>query len=115
MGVRMNRESIICRLRELISNGKLQSKTMLGKSYHMIDRQVQKGVYFVTPYRTVIATDKVAQEWFNGLVNDGRIMDFLQVQMRKNILTNYNVNKACMRGEMIKFDEFGKGCVLYIE
>jgi len=31
-------------------------------------------------------------------------------------LTNdYAIQKACMRGEMLKFDEFGKGCVLYIE
>lgn len=112
----MNRVEIASKLREYIQGGKLLSKPMTGKtSYHAIDRKVQKGEYLVTPYRSVVATDSEARDWFNGLVNEGRIMDFLQVQMRKEMLTNYEVNKACMRGEMIKFDNFGKSCVLYID
>ena len=111
----MNRVEIVEKLRELIAEGKLQCKAKLGKAYHSIDRGVQKGVFFVTPYRALVASDKEAQIWFNKLVDEGRIMDFLQVQMRKDILTNYDANKACMRGEMIKFDDFGRGCVLFID
>ena len=111
----MNRIEVVEKLRCLIADGKLQSKTMLGKSYHSIDRGIKKEVLFVTPYRAVVATDKTTQKWFNDMVNEGRIMDFLQVQMRKNILTNYDANKACMRNELLKFDDFGKGCVLYID
>lgn len=112
----MNRVDIVEKLRELITNGNLQSKAMLGScSYHSIDKQVQKGTLLVTPYRSIVARDKETQEWFNSMIESGRIMDFLQVQMRKELLTNYDVNKACMRGDMIKFDDFGKGCILYID
>lgn len=112
----MDKIEIASKLRECIEKGKLLSKQMTGKStYHAIDRAIQKGKYLVTPYRSLVALDEETQTWFNQLVNDGQIMDFLQVQLRKNLLTNYDVNKACMRGEMIKFDDFGKGCVLYID
>ena len=112
----MGKYEIAGQLREYVKEGKLLSKKMTGKTtYHAVDRAIQKGVYFVTPYRSVVATDKDTREWFNGMVNEGRIMDFLQVQMRKELLTNHDVHKACMRGEMIKFDDFGKGCVLYID
>ena len=111
----MRKEEIAGQLREYIKEGKLLSKAKSGITYHEFDRRVQKGEYFVTPYRSVVASDKHTQEWFNGMVNEGRVMDFLQVQMRKALLTNHDVNKACMRGDMIKFDDFGKGCVLYID
>lgn len=112
----MKREEIVSKLRDLLTQGKLLSKQMTGKcNYHAIDKAVQKGLYFVTPYRSLVATDIETQSWFNDMVEQGRIMDFLQVQMRKSLLTNYDVNKACMKGEMIKFDEFGKGCILYID
>ena len=102
------------KLQSLIDDNRLISKKSTNNSYHSIDREVKKGVYFVTPYHSVIATDSEAQRWFVEKVYSGEIMDFLQVQMRHNLLTKYAVDKACANGQFDKFTGFGRGCVLYI-
>lgn len=102
------------KLQELIDNNRIVSKKSTNDSYHSIDRGVKRGVYFVTPYRSVIATDEEAQKWFVDKVHNGVIMNFLQVQMRLGLLTRYAVNKACEKGELDKFAGLGRDCILYI-
>lgn len=110
----MGGEQIRVELQKLIDTGRLLSKKATNTGYHSIDRAVKMGVFFVTPYRSVIAKDKDAQQWFVDKVFGGEIMDFLQVQMRYNLLTKYAVDKACKEGKFEKFTGFGRGCFLYI-
>ena len=102
------------KLQELVDNKRIISKKSTNDNYHSIDREIKKGVYFVTPYRSVIATDKEARDWFVDKVYKGEIMDFLQVQMGLDLLTRYAVNKACENGQLDKFVGLGKDCILYI-
>ena len=112
----MDRNEIVSKLREYIQGGALLSKAQNGAYYHGFDRKVHKGELFRTRYRSIVATNLETSEWFNGLIASDRIMESQVVSCVHRDLTNdYAIQKACMRGEMIKFDEFGKGCVLYIE
>ena len=110
----MGGEQVRVELQKLIDTGRLLSKKATNDSYHSIDRAVKMGVLFVTPYRSVVAKDKEAQQWFVDRVYRGEIMDFLQVQMRHNLLTKYAVDKACKDGKFEKYTGFGRGCFLYI-
>lgn len=102
------------KFQELVDSRRLISKKAINYGYHSIDRAVKRGTLFVTPYRSVVATDEDAQKWFVDKVYSGAIMDFLQVQMRHNLLTKYAVDKACKNGQFYKFTGFGRGCILYI-
>jgi hypothetical protein len=112
----MDRIEIVEKLREYIANDKLFSKAQKGSYYHGFDRAAHKGELFYTRFENVMATDLEASDWFNALVASDRIMKSTVVKCKHRELTNdHLIQKACMRGDMIKFDEFGKGCVLYIE
>lgn len=107
------REIVEC-LESGIKFKKLIPKKNVGLDYHGINRDIKKGSYLVTPYRSILATDEDYQTWFAKCVYDGTIMDFLQVQMRMGLLTKYAVDKACNEGLLYKFTGFGRGCTLYI-
>ena len=87
-----------------------------GAYYHGFDRAINKGELFATRLKSIVATSIEASDWFNDLIASDRIMESQVVSAYIVIyLPTTPIQKACMRGEMIKFDEFGKGCVLYIE
>lgn len=112
----MDRQEIVSKLRELIKDGKLLSKAQNGGYYHGFDRKARKGELFRTRYSSIMAIDLETSLWINNLIKTDRIMESQVVSCVHLDLTNdYAIQKACMRGEMIKFDEFGKGCILYIE
>lgn len=113
---RMERNEIVNKLREYVREGKLLSKAQNGAYYHGFDRSINKGVLFATRLKSIVATTIEASDWFNDLIASDRIMESTVVKcVHREITSDHLIQKACMRGEMIKFDEFGKGCVLYIE
>lgn len=115
----MTRFEIRDQLRQYISEGKLLTKANLraeqGKCYATINRAIAKGEYLVTCYEEVIATDSEARLWLNNLVDNKRIMTFLQVQNKMGYVTKYEVEKACQEGDLIRFYDFGKAIPLYID
>ena len=112
----MSKEEIVAQIREWLAEGKIICKAQNGAYYHGYDRKVHKGELFRTRYRSIVTTDLETCEWLNELIRTDRVMESQVVSCVHRDLTNdYAIQKACMRGEMIKFDEFGKGCVLYIE
>lgn len=112
----MDKQEIVSKLRELIKDGKLLSKAQNGGYYHGFDRKARKRELFRTRYRSLMVTDLETREWFNNLIKTDRIMESQVVScVHLDLADDYSIQKACMRGEMIKFDDFGKGCILYIE
>ena len=112
----MERNEIVSKLREYIQGGALLSKAQNGAYYHGFDRAINKGELFATRLKSIVATSIEVSEWFNDLIASDRIMESTVVKcVHRDLPTDHAIQKACMRGEMIKFDEFGKGCVLYIE
>jgi hypothetical protein len=112
----MERFEIVKQLREYIQQGRLLSKAQNGAYYHGFDRMINRKELFATRLRSIVATDIDASDWFNELIKSDRIMDSSVVKsIHRDITSDHLINKACMRGEMIKFDEFGKGCILYIK
>lgn len=112
----MERAEIMNKLREYVSQGALFSKAQNGTNYHSFDRGIHKGELFATLLRSVVATNIEASEWLNTMIENKRIMESNAVKCKhRELSSDHLIQKACMRGEMIKFDEFGKGCILYIE
>lgn len=112
----MERNEIVSKLREYIQGGALLSKAQNGAYYHGFDRAINKGELFATRFKSIVATSLEASDWFNDLIANDRIMESTVVKcVHREITSDHAIQKACMRGEMIKFDEFGKGCILYIE
>lgn len=112
----MDRNEIVDKLREYIKDGKLLSKAQNGAYYHGFDRGIDKRELFATPYDSVVATDSEVANWFLSLIDTKRVMNKQMVRcVHRDLTSKYLIEKACMRGELIKFNEFGKGCVLYIE
>ena len=112
----MERNEIVSKLREYIQGGALLSKAQNGAYYHGFDRAINKRELFATRFKSIVATSLEASDWFNNLIASDRIMESTVVKcVHREITSDHAIQKACMRGEMIKFDEFGKGCILYIE
>lgn len=112
----MERVEIVNQLREFVQQGRLLSKARNGAYYHGFDRAINRKELFATRLKSIVATDIEASDWLNGLIKSDRIMESTVVKsVHREITSDHLIHKACMRGEMIKFDEFGKGCVLYIE
>ena len=114
--INMERNEIVSKLREYIQGGALLSKAQNGAYYHGFDRAINKRELFATRFKSIVATSLEASDWFNDLIASDRIMESTVVKcVHREITSDHAIQKACMRGEMIKFDEFGKGCILYIE
>lgn len=111
----MSREEIVRQLRAYFKEGKLICKAR-DKYYHGYDRQVHIGKLFRTRHRSIVATDLETSEWLNELIRTDRIMESQVVSCVHRDLTNdYAIQKACMCDDLIKFDDCGRGCVLYID
>lgn len=112
----MERLEIVNQLREYIKEGKLLSKARNGAYYHGFDRAINRKELFATRLKSVVATELEASDWLNALIKEDRIMESTVVKcVDRSITSDHLIKKACMRGDMVKFDEFGKGCVLYIK
>ena len=112
----MERQEIVNQLREYVTQGVLLSKAQNGAYYHGFDRGIHRGELFATLLRSVVSTTIEASDWINKMIEDKRVMESTAVKCKHRELNNdHLIQKACMRGDMVKFDEFGKGCVLYIE
>lgn len=115
----MTRFEIRDQLRQYIADGKLLTKANLraeqGMAYATINRAVANREYFVTYYEEIVATDSDARLWLNNLIDEKRIMTFLQVQNYKGYVTKYEVEKACQEGILMRFYDFGKAIPLYID
>lgn len=112
----MDRHEIVKQLREYVSQGVLLSKAQNGAYYHGFDRSINRGELFATRLKSVVSKTLEASEWLNALIKDDIVMESVVVKcVHRELTSDHLIQKACMRGEMIKFDEFGKGCVLYIK
>lgn len=111
----MTRETIVTTLRKHIEDGRLLSKPMTGKCHATIDRGIAKGEYLETYFESILAKDLEAKEWFNEMVCNKGIMNALQARVDFGFKTDYELNKACMCGVLVKFPDFGKACPLYIK
>lgn len=111
----MDRLEIVNQLREYVKQGKLLSKARNGAYYHGFDRAINKKELFATRLKSVVATEIEASDWLNSLIKADRIMESTVVKsVNRELTSDHLIKKACMRGDMVKFDDFGKGCVLYI-
>jgi hypothetical protein len=112
----MTKFEIVEKLREYIQSGELISKSRNGADYHGFDKAVHNKELFRTLYANILASSLEVSNWFNDLIKNDRVMKSEAVGCKHRELTSdYLISKVCMRGEIIKFDDFGQGCIVYIE
>ena len=112
----MTKFEIVEKLREYIQSGELISKSRNGADYHGFDKAAHKKEIFYTLYESVMARSLEVSNWLNDLIKNDRVMKSAAAKCKhRELSSDHLLSKACMRGEIIKFDDFGQGCIVYIE
>lgn len=101
-------------LREWALQGRITSKTLMGKEYGTINKKYASGELLVTSVEGIDVADKNTRETFEELHNALKIMTKREVMLKKGYTTEYQIKQAVKRGEMIKFDLLGRSAILYI-
>lgn len=101
-------------LREWVLNGRITSKTIMGKDYREINKKYATGELLVTSVESIDTKDKYTQDVFEEMHQSLRVMTKRELMLYKGYTTQYQINQAVKKGELIKFDLLGKSAILYI-
>ena len=101
-------------LREWVFNGRITSKTLMGKDYREINRKYATGELLVTSVESIDTKDKYTQEVFEEMRQSLRVMTKRELMLYKDFTTQYEINQAVKKGELIKFGLLGRSAILYI-
>ena len=103
----MTKQEIAQQLQHWIDEGKMLSKRQTGEVYAEIDRNIKKGVYYVTRIKSILATDEETQEAFNSMYERKEVFSFFDLQLEyPQYKTLYSANKAAANGEFLRFCGF---------
>ena len=103
----MTKQEIAQQLQQWIDDGKMLSKKQTGKAYAEIDRNIKKGIYYVTRVKSVLATDEETQRTFNDMYERKEVFSFFDLQLEyPQYKTLYSANKAAANGEFLRFGGF---------
>lgn len=102
-------------LRDWALQGRITSKTLMGRAYADINKKYASGELLVTSVDGIDVADVNTQETFEELHNTLKIMTKREVMLKKGYTTDYQIRQAVKRGELIKFDLLGRSSILYIE
>lgn len=102
-------------LRDWAMQGRITSKTLMGKAYADINKKYASGELLVTSVEGVDILNEKDRNTFEELRESKRIFSKREVMLRKGYTTDYHIKQAVKRGELIKFDLLGRSSILYIE
>lgn len=94
--------------------GRITSKTLMGRDYLGIKKKYAEGKLFVTGVDGIDVLDEEAQSIFEILHDSKRVMTARDVMVQSGLTTSYAINKAVKEGGLIRFDLLGKSSILYI-
>lgn len=96
--------------------GRITSKTLMGKQYYSIRQKIAEHKIFYTSANGVLVLDVEAQDMFEALRDAKRILTSEQVTIESNneLATAYAINREARNGGLLKFDLLGKSTILYI-
>lgn len=102
-------------LRDWSMQGRITSKTLMGKKYREINRKYATGQLLVTSVDGVDVLNGEDQKTFEELRESKRILTKREVMLYKQLGSEYQIRQAVKRGELIKFDLLGRSSILYIK
>lgn len=102
-------------LRDWALQGRITSKTLMGKEYSAINKKYASGELLVTSVEGIDVLDEEDRSVFEELRESKRILTKRDVMLYKGYTTLYQIRRAVEKGELIKFDLLGRSSILYIE
>lgn len=102
-------------LRDWAMQGRITSKTLMGKAYADINKKYASGELLVTSVEGIDVADDNTREVVEELHNTLKIMTKREVMLYKGYTTEYQIKQAVKKGELIKFDLLGRSSILYID
>lgn len=102
-------------LRDWALQGRITSKTLMGKDYANINKKYTNGELLVTSVEGIDIINNSDRETFEALRESKRILTKREVMLYKHLTSDYQIKQAVKRGEFIKFDLLGRSSILYIE
>ena len=114
--LKMSAKEIEKMLTKWMNEGRITSKTLMGKQYYSIKQKIAERKIFYTSIDSVLVTDEDAQNIFEALHDAKRIMTREEVTIQSgNILaTAYAINREVKDGGLLRFDLLGRSAILYI-
>lgn len=102
-------------LQDWAMQGLITSKMLMGQDYKEINKKYTTGELFVTSIGHIDVSNQKVQHAFEELHDAKRIMTRREVMLKKNLTSEYQIQQAVKKGEIIRFDLLGKSAILYIE
>ena len=102
-------------LRDWALQGRLTSKTLMGRAYADINKKYASGELLVTSIEGVDILNNEDRRVFEELREWNRILSKREVMLKKGYTTEYQIKQAVKRGELIRFDLLGRSSILYIQ
>lgn len=102
-------------LRDWTLQGRITSKTLMGREYSDINRKYAHGELLVTSVDGVDVFNEADRQVFEELREGKRIMTKREIMLYKHLNTDYKIKQAVKKGELIRFDLLGRSSILYIE
>lgn len=114
--LKMSAKEIEKMLTNWLNQGRMTSKTLMGKQYYSIKQKIADRKIFYTSIDSVLVSDEDAQNIFEALHDAKRIMTREEVTIQSgNILaTAYAINREVKDGGLLRFDLLGRSAILYI-
>lgn len=102
-------------LQEWALQGRITSKTLMGRKYSAINRKYASGELLVTSVEGVDLLNNEDRQVFETLRESKRLLTKREVMLYKHLSTEYQIKQAVKKGELVKFDLLGRSAILYIE
>lgn len=101
--------------RDWALQGRITSKTLMGREYSAINKKYASGELLVTSIEGIDVLSNEDRRTFEELRESKRVLSKREVMLKKGYTTDYQIRQAVKRGEFIKFDLLGRSSILYIE
>lgn len=114
--LKMSAKEIEKMLMKWMDEGRITSKTLMGKQYYSIKQKIAERKIFYTSIDSVLVADEDAQNIFEALHDAKRIMtrEEVTIQSGNFLATAYAINREVKDGGLLRFDLLGRSAILYI-
>lgn len=102
-------------LRQWALEGRIKSKTLMGREYSKINKQYAIGELLVTSMEGIDVLNENDRHIFEELREAKRLLSKREVMLYNGLTSEYQIKKAVERGELIRFDLLGKTAIIYIK
>lgn len=102
-------------LRDWALQGRITSKTLMGRDYADINKRYASGELLVTSVEGIDVLNDRDRITFEELRENKRILSKREVMLHKGYTTEYQIKQAVKRGDLIRYDLLGRSSILYIQ